>query len=122
MKKYIIVSIVSMAIGALISSQLFTPKTVTKTETVEKEKIKTVVVKEPGGKEVTTRVEYRDKTSEAVKTEPVLRPKPDYSLGLSYNTRAEYEASVGRRMLGDLWLEAKASQTGVLSIGVRYEF
>jgi len=103
--------------GYYTATKIAPPKEVEKI--VENVVTKTKTITTPG-QTITETIVVEKKVQEQSKPLPVP-PKKDYSVGGGLSTEGYYGA-IGRRMLGDLWLEAAGNVKGTLSIGVRYEF
>lgn len=116
----LILGAVIFGLGFYTAKRLTIPLEVIKDRIVSQEVTKTVTVTVPG-KIVTTTVTSATKKEDKITTIPVPDKKKDYSLGIGYGSDS-YTASVGRRMVGDLWLEVTASSNRNLSAGIRYEF
>lgn len=133
MTKYIIIAValLSGALGFYAAKKLVKPVVVTQVKEIEKVVTKTVTKERIVTKNGTTieRETVADKAEDRNTNKPlpaVAAVKPQWSLELNWG-RGSYvpvEASVGRRILGDLWLTAGSNwkHDPYLLIGIRYEF
>jgi len=112
-KAIVAVFLLGLGTGVYCTSKFSAP-----VETI-KDRIVTVVhtVVRPDG--TRTIDEVKHETVEAVV--PKVGAKPDWALGLTYNSRLETGVTLDRRLLGDFWLTSGATRTQV-QVGIRYEF
>lgn len=108
------VLIIGFAVGVIVDRKLQVPIEIIK------DKIVTVThyVKLPNGNETTDTIITEDRRSAI----PVLAPRKDYFVQLSYDMQKNYSLSVSRRILGNFYVGGAATTTGVLAVNVGYEF
>lgn len=107
------------------------------THTVFKDRIVTVtrIIRPDGTVEETTKTEEKEGSKDTKNTEKDTKSKPilaDYSVGAKYwagkgrdidSYLRNTEVMVGRRMIGDIWLEAGVLPVDMqLSLGVSFKF
>ncbi len=117
-KGVLICCVVSAALGGLaVYKNIGAVETVRE---VVKDRIVTVThtVIKPGGETVVDTVKHEAIDASSAKTVP----RQDWAVGLAYGTGLNYGLSVDRRILGNLWITASATQAKVGAIGLKYEF
>lgn len=125
------IGIASFFVGLQYERQTAVPQIQTVAQLVDKVTTKIVRVKEtaPDGtvKETVSTDKIEDRRAATVIPPPLtIKKRNNYSLGLRWHpsTYIPVEASVGRRLIGDVWLEAGANwheKTHFL-LGVRVDF
>ena len=105
--------------GAIAMKKFQLPETVTKE--VVRDRVVTVVreVKAPDGTTTTDTTT----TADSVKTGTVTKNaiKPNWAVGLTYDTKLDAGAVIEKRLLADLWVSVQATKSQA-TVGIKYEF
>ncbi len=130
--KFVIYSIVLLAVGGSIGYTMTPTKTVTVTKTVEKVVVKrdvvTRVIKDPSGTETTVIV---DRSTENTNTEAGSRTETsrinkDWAVSGAYltglNGKKEIVGSVSRRVIGEVYVGAFGTSEGRAGVGFTFRF
>lgn len=133
LRSFIIGIVISAGVSAVLTKYYF-PRIESKTETVEKEVIRTDVVtvtkevtKVDGTKETTTTVvDKSTKKTDTKETQVKLDVRPDWLVGggilSNFKDKPEYELSVGKRILGPFLGQVKYQTNGYIGVNVLVEF
>lgn len=126
MKSKIILYCLLIAVGAAAMYQFGPRQTVSVTETVTKDKVVTVVreVKSPDGSVVRDERTERESRTDSQVQVPVVQAKPDWMVGVNASpvVPGHYQATIGRRVLGNAYISASGDTHGTILLGVTILF
>lgn len=121
--KYVILCCVLSLLGGAYLHNKFAPARNNTIEVV-RDNVVTVVkeVVKPDGTVIRDSVTTDKSVKRVDSVTQIAASKPDWLAGVKYNTNKEWSVGVSKRVLGNVYVGAEASQSGVLSATIHKPF
>lgn len=122
LKSYLVIFLAGVAAGGYGAFRTLKPAAEVQVQEKWKDRVVTVTrtVEVPGGTKTTETTTTQD--SSGSKSLTIAPKKPDWALGINYDTNLHYGATIDRRLMADLWLTVGVKTDKTASVGLKYEF